>query len=1341
MDPHAAGMVLNGAPSQEARALSLVRARRVRVDGRGPAELLRFAARLGELLWFYGLDDRPDGDWSAFFLADPATLAASIRRTVPRDGEAALAGLAERLREGAGVEEKRGLLRKLFAAPLALARQVDAWLRVLAELSAWPAARQLHARLAEAVRLHLGPGLRLLRAWDAGAGARQALGRPVGLDYGALLPLWEVEGAARPDPSPFRGPTPEARMDHAAPRLVELFAGFADALAGVPRAAAQLATDGRGEQGPQLALYAAFVSLFRTAQRTMNTMAPRYARFYYHRVLREGPRGPVPDRVYLAFSLAPEAVARAVVPRGTRFSAGQDAVGEDVAYAADRGVQVTAATLARIHMLRAVPGPLVAAFTPAGSPPADAADATRPVMQVPAQQLLASTVPAAAAGGVGGAAAWPTFGGAEPGTVGAQDTTAATLGFAIASPELLLTGGERWLAVTVRYAADAALEGRLASVAALTGASAAEVLGQVVEGALAVELSTAAGWFAPEGWRAMAAPDAGGGSFTLGVQLPPGAPAVVPLYAGALVPAEPGPGEPRPDPAPGLPTLAARLRPDPVAVRGPRGTASVHPLPLLETLRMRAVDLRCRVRGVGDLAVANTDGPVAPGGSFSVFGAVPAVGSFLELRSAELFGKVPSELAVTVRWLALPPHDTGFQGWYRDYVIGLDGTVTPGLFDNRVFRGNVRVVNPGDWLVRASGSSDAAPSAPVYLFRTRRDCVAPVPDPAAPLCPEARYADLPVDRDAVPAGYDPAASALRLELSDPPYAFGATLYTPNVLHAVVRGLPDTEGCQARCLAGCAPLSHAAAGLKTALESCAGSPAGTVRMECLTAVRDRLRAEEASGGASPPASGDADERMTEGVARIDACIAAAKDGMADGAQVEACRAWLADAYAASLAACVQGCLRPGEIRSPSEPWLPWAECVSVDYVSARRVMPGTAAGDGALFHLHPFGGWGPMVSVDDGAPPLLPSAGAPATLMLGFDGLDGDETLTLLFQLAAPGNAVEPATPPDVGWSRLEGDRWEPLPAEAVTADGTHGLRDSGIVALRLPPFRAATGTRIPGGGRWLRCEAGGGPAGFPWTVAILPHATTATRVEGGGPQPAAPLPAGTIKAPAEEVAGLGPVLQPMPSFGGRPAETERAYQLRLAERLRHKDRAAQGWDYERLVLDRFPQLWKVRALPARRAGGAAAGSVLVVVVAGPDGNESADLTVPRAGSALLGAVEGFLAERASPFADIQVVNPVYVRVRVRAEVAFRTPGAGGDGGGSVDRLNADLVAWLSPWSPDAEWAADQGCALETDVSRFIRSRPYVEALLGLEISHDPAPETLEWYFLTSATRHELREAL
>jgi hypothetical protein len=482
-------------------------------------------------------------------------------------------------------------------------------------------------------------------------------------------------------------------------------------------------------------------------------------------------------------------------------------------------------------------------------------------------------------------------------------------------------------------------------------------------------------------------------------------------------------------------------------------------------------------------------------------------------------------------------------------------------------------------------------------------------------------------------------------------------------------------------------------------------------------------------------------MAQGVARIDACIGQAAAGVPVEAEVEAARAWLANAYTLALGACINTCMRPGAIRYPNEPWLPQAQRVSVDYSSGCRIEPGPDPGGcGALFYLEPFGGWRAMAADGAGDPPLLPRAEGPAGLLLGFDGLPGGDTLTLLFQLAVAGAAEQPATPPAVEWSRLQGNAWERLPPDAVQADTTHGLRNSGIVALELEPFAASPGTRIPGGQHWLRCSALGQPAGFPWTVSLLPHATSATRVESGGAQPAEPLPAGTIAGTVQDVAGLGTVLQPMPSFGGRPAEVERAYQLRLAERLRHKDRAAQPWDYERLVLERFPQVWKAQALPARDAGGPAPGSVLVVVVPSESGNESSDTAVPRASTVLLGTIQDYLAQRASPFATIEVVNPAYVRVRVHAEVAFRAPGTGGDAGGGLDRLNADLVAYLSPWFYDAERATREGTyALEGDISRFIQSRPYVDALLSLALEHDPSPDTLEWYFLTSANAHVLRE--
>ena len=86
MNPHAGKRVLNGAPSQLARLLPSPDAAGARVDGRTLEELRAFAVRMGGLLRFYGLDDRPDGDWSAFFLSDGSMVEAALRDAAEKRG-------------------------------------------------------------------------------------------------------------------------------------------------------------------------------------------------------------------------------------------------------------------------------------------------------------------------------------------------------------------------------------------------------------------------------------------------------------------------------------------------------------------------------------------------------------------------------------------------------------------------------------------------------------------------------------------------------------------------------------------------------------------------------------------------------------------------------------------------------------------------------------------------------------------------------------------------------------------------------------------------------------------------------------------------------------------------------------------------------------------------------------------------------------------------------------------------------------------------------------------------------------------------------------------------------
>jgi hypothetical protein len=281
--------------------------------------------------------------------------------------------------------------------------------------------------------------------------------------------------------------------------------------------------------------------------------------------------------------------------------------------------------------------------------------------------------------------------------------------------------------------------------------------------------------------------------------------------------------------------------------------------------------------------------------------------------------------------------------------------------------------------------------------------------------------------------------------------------------------------------------------------------------------------------------------------------------------------------------------------------------------------------------------------------------------------------------------------------------------------------------------------------RWLRATTPG-PDDFPDMIGLYPNpgtATWASTVDGqtsSGQHLGTPLPAYTIKSSVQNLAAVKTINQPIESFGGIPAETAATFQTRIAERLRHKDRAILPWDYEQLVLELFPTIWKVQALPATStAGPNSPGNVLVVVVAGQQSIQVADSTEPLVSVEMLLQIHDALASRATPFATIQAINPPYVRITVTAQVMF---GGSENGGGGIDELNSDLVQYLSPWFYDAERATLRGTyASEDAIGQFVETRKYVSSVIEISFDYDPLPQSLDWYFLTSAKSHNISEVI
>ncbi len=74
------------------------------------------------------------------------------------------------------------------------------------------------------------------------------------------------------------------------------------------------------------------------------------------------------------------------------------------------------------------------------------------------------------------------------------------------------------------------------------------------------------------------------------------------------------------------------------------------------------------------------------------------------------------------------------------------------------------------------------------------------------------------------------------------------------------------------------------------------------------------------------------------------------------------------------------------------------------------------------------------------------------------------------------------------------------------------------------------------------------------------------------------LSAKTISKLVVSNAAVKTIAQPFDGFGGRTRETDDHFYVRVSERLRHKQRAISIWDYEHILLEHFPQLYKVKCL-------------------------------------------------------------------------------------------------------------------------------------------------------------------
>jgi hypothetical protein len=203
-----------------------------------------------------------------------------------------------------------------------------------------------------------------------------------------------------------------------------------------------------------------------------------------------------------------------------------------------------------------------------------------------------------------------------------------------------------------------------------------------------------------------------------------------------------------------------------------------------------------------------------------------------------------------------------------------------------------------------------------------------------------------------------------------------------------------------------------------------------------------------------------------------------------------------------------------------------------------------------------------------------------SLYIGIENLQPLQSISMLFQFAEGSADDEDDDPPPINWSYLSNNEWIPMKAEAIVSDGTYGFQTTGIVKIDVPADATANNTIVTNTLTWLCASVTENANRIPQLIDIVTQAVEA-QFQDNNNDPSHfddALPAGSIAKLNKPVAEINTVKQPFASFDGKHQEVGKEFYTRVSERLRHKGRAITAWDYEHLVLDRFPSIYKVKCI-------------------------------------------------------------------------------------------------------------------------------------------------------------------
>ncbi len=410
--------------------------------------------------------------------------------------------------------------------------------------------------------------------------------------------------------------------------------------------------------------------------------------------------------------------------------------------------------------------------------------------------------------------------------------------------------------------------------------------------------------------------------------------------------------------------------------------------------------------------------------------------------------------------------------------------------------------------------------------------------------------------------------------------------------------------------------------------------------------------------------------------------------------------------------------------PNAPYTPLLNRISIDYSASstlsmnRQSKAHKEKHPEKVFRLHPFGAEKIYPSLHGGAVSLLKPFDRDGNLLIGLSAQDIGGLITIYFSLSDDSQRSKASVSNDFHWSYLGKSGWTPLSSNRIVNDGTKGFLCSGIITFDLPADMCKQHSDMPEALYWLKVGSNVASSNFCSLRRAKTHALKLRRCADDGAH-FDPLSAAVSKIKwqaVKSIPGLLPIEQIDNFRNVDQDETRTELLTRVSERIRHRARAVNPWDYERLILEEFPIVGKVMCLPNRSIDtlDPVPGNLLLIVTPRVVNPADAVGKLPRLSAVHLNDIRNLVAQFCPAAATIEVSNPVFEWVQVRCTAIFDQHAKEGM---YIDQLDDDISRFLNPWDSTGYGLQFSRPVKREDLYSYIYNLDYIRYLTDFSMLH------------------------